>query len=63
MKNFTYSPVDMDSKLVVKSTAELQEQVQKEIESLADKPLGSGLSGFVQLPHTILGKPYEKPAG
>lgn len=58
MKDFTYSKPDVDSQLVVKSTAELQEQVAKEIESMKDRPLGSGLSGFVQLPHTILGKPY-----
>lgn len=59
MKDFTYNPSQIETSLKTKSTAELQEAVQREIEQFKDKPIGSGLSGFVQLPHTILGKPYE----
>jgi len=58
MKNFSYDG-RIESQLETRSTAQLQEQVKKEIEGFKDRPLASGISGFKELPHTILGNPYE----
>ena len=58
MKNFSYDG-KIDSRLETRSTAQLQEQVEREIASFQDRPLASGISGFKEMPHTILGKPYD----